>query len=68
MKTIKILVAIILTEIAIAIPVITGIHIWSMTAFTPDNGNESAIVDATEETCEHDIYDKLVPIKDINED
>ena len=33
MKAIKILAAIILTEIAIAIPILVGVYVWGMVAF-----------------------------------
>lgn len=33
MKLIKVITAIILTEIAIAIPILVGIYVWSMVAF-----------------------------------
>ena len=41
MKIIKTLVAILLTELIIIIPVVTGTYIWGMTAFTPDNTRET---------------------------
>lgn len=42
MKAIKILVATILTEIAIAIPIVVSIYAWGMLGFPPDNANECA--------------------------
>lgn len=33
MKAIKVLAAIILTEIAIAIPILVGVYVWGMVAF-----------------------------------
>ena len=36
MKTIKALVAILLTELIIIIPIVAGTYIWGMVAFTPD--------------------------------
>ena len=42
MKAIKKLLAIILTEIAIAIPVVTIIYTWGMVGFQPNNANANA--------------------------
>lgn len=46
MKAIKALLAVILTEIIIAIPVVTGVYVWGMVGFQPEstNGNECAVV------------------------
>lgn len=44
MKAIKVLVAIVLTEIAIAIPTVVGIYAWGMLGFPPDNANASEVV------------------------
>ena len=42
-KLIKILKIIVLTEIAIVIPIITAIYAWGMLAFTPENANECVV-------------------------
>lgn len=47
MKALKILAAIALTEIIIAIPVVTGIYAWGMLAFAPDE----AASESTETEC-----------------
>lgn len=43
MKLIKTLVAIILIELIIAIPVVVGIYTWGMVGFQPSNANECAV-------------------------
>ena len=44
MKINKILKTIVLAELALAIPFVTGIYAWGMLGFPPDNGNECIVI------------------------
>lgn len=68
MKVIKILVAIILAEVIIALPVLAGIYAWSMMSFVPAETTECSRCES--EICENETIppkDWLVPIKDVCE-